>query len=281
MLPSHAYNPSLIRYQNKLLATCRAHDRNDWRTNLYIAQLTNDLKVEWCSKLEAPASLVDQSHEDARLFIFNNELWVSWTIGLWPVSVHRSKVALGKVRQVAGQWQIDSYFVPEYGRNDGTRMEKNWLPFECNGKLWAYYETNEHDQVFIRFEGPAVVETVRSPAPKWNYGPIHGGAIGAAKDDTLWFFFNSRINGNGTTLDRYHIGCAELRRLPPFEVLRIGKKPVLYGQEGYNLDGYRFFKPNVCFATGLVQEKDRLLLAHGWNDAEARVAKLKEGELNL
>lgn len=64
-------------------------------------------------------------------------------------------------------------------------------------------------------------------------------------------------------------------------MLRISTRPILSGEEGYCLDGNKFYKANVMFATGAIREGGKILLAHGRNDHQARIAKLEEQHLNL
>jgi len=278
-MASQSYNPSLLRFQNKLLLVSRAHDRKDWRTRLYLSELSDDLKQSSESKLiEMPAEYAEHSHEDARLFIFRRELWMSWTIGRPSGNVHRCVLAMSRL--LLDRCAVGNVIIPRQGANDFSAMEKNWLAFEHENELWCYYSTSERTQTFVRLNGAQVAERVESESLPWNYGPIHGGAITRWKDDRLLFFFNSRTGGD-RQLHRYHIGCAELEGKPPFKMLRISTKPILYGQEGCNLTRNKFFKPNVVFACGAMAEGDRVLLAFGWNDSESRIAKLKESDLRL
>lgn len=280
-LPENAYNCGLIRHQGKLLLVCRAHDRSDWRTNLYMASLDESLNPIECRKIAPPLEFQDQSHEDARLYEFKGKLWMAWVVGQWNTASHRCAVAFGLLENGEDGWQISRHQVPAWGNNDFSGMQKSWLPFEHEEKLWCYYRSTEATQAFIKFDGGGVKETVESRPLPWNYGPIHGGAITRKPDGKLLFFFNSRTGGNDRTLHRYHVGCAELDGKPPFPMLRISNKPILYGQEGYNLNGHKWFKPNVCFCAGAIMDNGRILLSYGWNDSQCRIAVLKESELNL
>ena len=206
---------------------------------------------------------------------------MSWTIGRPTGNAHRCVVAMSRLLLDDSRCSVGSAIIPRQGVNDFSAMEKNWLAFEHENELWCYYATSERTQTFVRLNGEQVAERAESPSLDWSYGPIHGGAICRWKNDRLLFFFNSRTGDNNRQLHRYHIGCAELEGKPPFAMLRIATRPILYGQEGYNLTRNKFFKPNVVFACGAIAEADRVLLAFGWNDSESRIARLKEGELNL
>ena len=282
MLPKNAYNPSLCYHAGRLYLTCRAHDRNDWRTNLYLAEIGTDWKPTFVHPLEAPKSLEGNSHEDARLFSHNGELRMAWTVSKHNVTQFRAAMAFGRLKFQDGKWIISDHHFPTHGRNDFSAIEKNWCPFVINNQVWCYYATHEKESTFIRLDGSKVAEVVKGAALPWNYGPIHGGAVLPLPDGQLLFFFNSRTGSLAINTHRYHIGCALLDPHPPFGMRHISRRPILYGQEGYNLDGHKWHKANVVFCCGAVPGADgKIHLSYGWNDAKCRVANLTMEELNL
>lgn len=278
-LPTNAYNASILRHKGSLLLTFREHSRGDWRTTLSIAELNGDFTPKSVSRIEMPASLADDSHEDARLFVHNQELWMSWTCSRNVGGLFRCAMAFGNLIVEDGQWKVDRYCLPTYGKNDWTALEKNWVAFELDGALWSYYDTKDNVQTFIRLQGEVVAESVKSRSFPWAYGPIHGGAILRSKSGTLLHFFNSRLGHLANGSHRYHIGVAELSANPPFDMLRISQRPVVYSEEGYNLDGYRWSKAHVVFACGAIYDAQGILLSIGWNDSKCRLIRLKEEEL--
>jgi len=72
-LPPFAYNPSIFRTGDKTLLTYRYHFAGDFRTKLGLAQLTPDGAVQ--NAVDLP--LKGNSLEDARLFTFRVEAWLS------------------------------------------------------------------------------------------------------------------------------------------------------------------------------------------------------------
>lgn len=277
-LPNASYNPSLIRHQGHLLLSCRDHI-GDWRTALHLAELNEDFSVKSVSRIEMPPSLVNDSVEDARLFNYHQELWMSWTCSRNVGGLFRCAMAFGNLISEDGVWKVDRYCFPTYGKNDWTALEKNWTAIELDGALWSYYDTRDNVQTFIRLQGEVVAESVKSRSFPWAYGPIHGGAILRSQSGTLLHFFNSRLGHLANGSHRYSIGVAELSANPPFDMLRISQRPIIGGEEGCNLDGCRWFKANVVFACGAIREPGGILLSYGWNDSKCRLMKLKEEEL--
>lgn len=280
-LPPHAYNPSLIRHQGRFLVSYRVHDRQDWRTSLYISELGDDLRGSNAQRIEIPGSLAENSHEDGRLFEHNGELWLSWTCSQYPTTQFRCVIVFGRLVFAEDRWQIERFAIPTYGKNDWTALEKNWVAFNVNGSLWSYYDTKEAVQTFIRLDGDKVVESVKSKSLEWRWGPIHGGAICRAENGNLLHFFNSRLGNLAAGTHRYHVGVAELSPHPPFDMLRISSRPILHGEEGYCLDGHRWHKSNVVFACGAVRQAGEILLSYGWNDSKCRVVRLTQNDLHL
>lgn len=280
-LPPHAYNPSILRHDGKLLLTFRVHDRGDWRTSLYIAELGEGLEILSVAPIRVPPEVSENSIEDGRCFFHNNQLHLSYTNSLFPATVFRSVAAYGRLTQDAEGWKVGC-IIPQYGRNDFSALEKNWTFISRKHDLWCLYMTHERQATFIQLDGGKVVSEATGKVLPWGYGERHGGTIVSRPDGRHLHFFSSRTNAGSRERNRYLIGCAELSAEPPFDMLRISRRPIVYGEEGANLDKKnKRFKPSVCFPTGAIQEGKDWLLAYGWNDCECRVLRLTEEELLL
>lgn len=264
------YNPA-ITSTSQVIA--RTHDRGDWRTSLILKR-----KHGAIVRIEPPTPLMEHSLEDARSFWRGEELWISFTCSKYPATEFRCVVIYGKIEFIDSRPRITEWYQPKYGHNDFTALEKNFCPWVINGKLWFYYATNGETNTFIQVEKDRVVETKQAKMLPWKYGPPHGGCIVETPDGPL-FFFNSRTGGNRTQ-HRYHIGCA---RLDPktFDAVAISKSPILYGEEGVNVDKVKHYKPNVVFACGAIYQDGIIHLSYGWNDCKSMIAKLKKEHLKL
>lgn len=281
-LPPHLYNASICTHEGKRYMVARQHDRGDsWRTSLYICEMDECWNAISCQPIKPPLAMAENSAEDARLFSFQGKLRMSWTISQYPTSQFRAAVAIGELIQDDSGWSVGNYFLPAYGRNDFSGMEKNFCPYVVNDQLYVWYGIVNNEQIVFKLDGANVGEVYKSPALPWAWGEIHGGAITRTLEGKLIFVFNSRTGSLAVSTHRYYSAVAELSPSAPFQMLRISRSPVLRGQEGVNLDGYKFFKPSVVFCCGALCENDKLLIAHGWNDAKCRLALVSREQLKL
>lgn len=279
---AHGYNPSLIRHNGKLLISYRVHDRGDWRTNLFIGEFDDALCCTRVSPVNVPDGFKENSQEDCRLWEHKGQLWMSWTCSLYPADAFRSIVCYGQLTAHDTHYKV-SAIIPQHGQNDFSAIEKNWPFFSHKNQLWSLYLTDERAQTFLQLDGGRVVEKANGKRLPWGWGMLHGGCIVRRPDGRLLHFFSSRKGGVQSGGQRYHLGCVELSGEPPFDQLRISKRPILVGEEGYNLEPKtnKRFKPSVVFTCGAIQEGSEIWLAYGWNDCQCRIAKLGEEDLML
>jgi len=246
-----------------------------------MAELDANLKPISTKPINVPTELKDNSHEDARGFLHQNALWLSWTVSQWPVQEHRSIVCYGKLIEGKDSWAVSGHHIPDFGRNSFEASEKNWVFLSRENKLFALYLTYE-EQVWLELEGARVEEVQKSKALRWPYAEIHGGAICDGQNGNLLHFFNSHTAHQDRSLDRYLIGVAELAGQPPFEMVRISKRPVLAGEEGVNLDKNKHFKGSVVFCCGAMKTGEQeWTISIGINDSSCALMKLNPGHLFL
>lgn len=282
ILPPNSYNPGLCRFQNRLLLSYRHHDRADWRTSLGMCELDNRLSPISCKPILPPDEHKDKSLEDARLFIHQDKLWLSFTISLWPATVFRSVVGFGELLEADASWTVNKCIIHTHGKNNFTSLEKNHLFFSSGETLYCLYLTDEKEQTILRLDGEKVVEVIKSKAlPCPRGAPIHGGAICDGENGNLLHFYNTHTAHKDRSLDRYIVGVAELSGVSPFDVLRISKRPLLVGEEGACLDKNPRYKPNVCFVCGVIKEAGEYWVSFGVNDNNCAIAKFKPTQLHL
>lgn len=246
-----------------------------------MCELDNGLSPIACKPVLPPDELKNNSFEDGRLFVHQNKLWISCTVSQWPSDQFRSVVAYGALVESESHWSIGPYYLPNYGRNAFTAVEKNFLFIPRGEQLWCIYRVIGHEQIIIQLEGSVVKEVLKSKALLWPKAEIHGGAICEGNNGNLLHFFNSHTSHKERHRDRYSIGCAELAGQPPFDMLRISKSPILSGEEGACLDKNVHYKSNVVFCCGAIKDGDSWLLSYGWNDCQARLVRLREADLKL
>jgi predicted GH43/DUF377 family glycosyl hydrolase len=144
------YNASIIEFDGRRYMAYRSHRMPDGRCGIVIAEFNN---VLWIASANHWLDLPDPTggkghHEDPRLFIFNGRLHVAYTHsqfhGAMPYTCTMHYASLrfrkaGKGRKPG--IEVDEYFWPRYGKNDGNRQEKNWQFFEVRpGVLGIIYD---------------------------------------------------------------------------------------------------------------------------------------------
>lgn len=269
-LHPHGYNPSIID-RGKILMVYRFHS-GGLATKLSLAELDDSGKVESDIALE----IEGKSIEDAKWFEVGGLAFLSWVESLYPETLtsvvkyspfgHASKDSVPQQPSIVG--------------NDGTTTQKNWVFFGFGSHICVLYQCYPTHQIFD-LESKAVYET---SAPRWPYGTIKGGTPPVEYEGKLLRFFHATLDNELTpNRRRYYIGAYLMEPEPPFAVVRVSRKPIIYGSEiGAVKPRECFhFKQNVCFPSGVVVRDNYWLLSLGVNDSECVIAKVNPSELNL
>lgn len=272
----HAYNPTIIDRDSSIFMAYRYHE-GTLASKLATANVSETGEVLNNAKLDA----VGHSLEDPKFFkLGSSELWMSWVEAYWPVK------AVGSVRYGFFRGNaLNEAARPVYGQNDGDHMEKNWTFFEHKGELFFIYQCSPK-QVIVRWSGKLEGEHI-TEGPRWPYGTIKGGTPTIPHEGKLLRFFHSTLDNE---IDRplrcYYIGACLMNPDPPFDVVRVSRKPVIYGSTADDLTPEArkaciHWKPKVCFPGGVVERKDHWLLSLGVNDSACAIAKIKPEDLYL
>lgn len=272
----HGYNPTIIDRDGSIFMAYRYHE-GTLASKLATAQVGETGSVLNNAKLDA----VGHSLEDPKFFkLRSGELWMSWVEAYWPVKAVGS-VRYGFFRQSA----LNEAARPVYGRNDGDHMEKNWTFFEQGDQLYFIYQCSPK-QVTVRWSGKLEGEHI-TECPRWPYGTIKGGTPPLPYEGKLLRFFHSTLDNEIDLPVRcYYTGCCLMNPEPPFEVVAVSRKPIIYGSTADNLTADErqkciHWKPKVVFPGGVVERKDHWLLSLGVNDSTCTIAKITPSALNL
>lgn len=288
-LPPGAYNPSLVRFRGKLVMSYRFHETT-LKTKLGLAELDEAFHVTSTQTLDCNE---EESCEDARLFVFKNELWMNFVVSNWP-TFPACQVKHAKLSK-PDHWRIsdkDLYWI-----SNRQTMEKNHVPLIHDEVLHIVYaqsfpEPDGPQQIIFT---PADKREMKNPALRWAYGEMRGGTVpmlfqpSGATVPKLLSFFHSRLDNNPFPVrHRYFIGAVLRRAIPPFDMLFISQRPILRGSE-VGGDSARFHhKPNVVFPLGAVPCVPSVpgvpaswLLSVGINDSQAALVKITEQDLQL
>ncbi len=129
-----------------------------------------------------------------------------------------------------------------------------------------------------------------SSGPRWPYGQVRGGTQPLEYEGNLLRFFHSRLDNEIRSGEAplHCVGAYLMKPEPPFEVVAVSKKPILYGSR--KLDNsltkeqrsqciHR--KQNVVFPGGAVKSDGKFLLAVGVNDSACAIVKVEPKDLQL
>lgn len=267
----HGYNPSIIKYKGELLTTYRWHNRSDWKTTI---NLIDGKGVDYA--IEFDDQFKDGSIEDGRLFSVSGKLMLSYVVAMGMNGHFRCVVGYGELVNQSG-WKILKHFQPNFGNNNLTSMQKNWLPFDYKGKLHFVYSTSP-EQYVIQVSGDKVEEVFKSNGSEWPYGHIRGGCV-TPYNGKLLRFFHSHTSSGPRDSWVYRIGVSLMNSDPPFATTRICHSPLLAGNEEWTQ--CKHWKGNVVFPAGVIPDGDGWLLACGVNDCESVMVSIKPENLNL
>lgn len=277
----HGYNPSIVQFDDRTFMVYRYHPSTSLSTSLAIAELDSEFRVI----VNKPVNLNESgSREDAKLFVHNGQLWMSWVSSTWPVNPSTCVVKYGRLIEGsawnAPGWVVEDIEQPIYGKNDWSALEKNWVPFSHGGEIHFIYE---HGSV-IHKVGDVWTPIKASIPSGWRYGPIKGGSSPMPyKGKWLRFAHSTLDNEPRPWYRRYYILAMIMEPEPPFTVIQLSKEPIIRGSEIGNVkqDECGHFKAKVIFVSGAIAYQDAWVLSVGVNDCESVLAKITEGDLRL
>lgn len=278
-LVKFGYNASIIEHDGCLLMSYRYHDGDTLATKLALAQVSFEGEVISNRTLEMDNGNI--SVEDPKLFLMDGGIWICWVQSTWP--------------------NVPISSVVRYGLLDGNKVvkvhqpsppqpkaiEKNWCPVVTDhGVLYFIYES-EPKQVVFKVDGDNITETLAGPTPGWCYGVIRGGTPPIPYKGKLLRFFHSGLDNEWDGWRRrYFVGACLMDSQPPFGVVAISSRPILFGSE---VDGVLRqdrskcpqYKGRVVFPGGAVERHGQFLLSVGINDSACAIVRLTPQMLNL
>lgn len=203
--------------------------------------------------------------EDPRLFIYNDELYLSYTDGY--------QMAQAKINPASLQAE-ESFYID---KPDKKRTEKNWTFFDHQGKLLCVYQIAPHTIFEMnRANYSKVFETNFEHG--WKWGIPRGGTSPVKHGDNYISFFHSAKDLPGGHR-QYFMGAYIFEGKPPFKPLYISKEPIIAGE--YQDDSMRRLstKIYVVFPNGLIRKDNSWLVSFGYNDVSCRYIEIEDSLL--
>ena len=285
-LKPFGYNPSIARIGGRMFMAYRWHEEDTPATSIVMAQIDDHWNPLETVEIRVPKGGGIQSIDDPRLFVYEGELHISYVASTWPDKTPKSTVHYARLARDGQFWTLIDSTRIDYGKNDGTAMEKNWIFFERDQKLFCIYH-NDPQQVVLQVVGDQVITEHKSPTPHWPWGKIHGGTVPMPYKDKLLRFFHTRLdNEPAPTRWRYYMGACLMNPEPPFEIVQVCREPIARGSEADDLTDLQrssciHHKKSVVFPGGCVQDGNDFLVSIGINDCECAVARIAESDLKL
>jgi predicted GH43/DUF377 family glycosyl hydrolase len=289
--PRH-WNAGLLKHKGRLAMCYRYHLGLEHASRCATAMVFLDRKTHQplgpSQHLNLPSEYGGTHFEDARLFTFLGEPYISYT-AMWnytPGVDYNCVMRYSKLKLIGSRWTIEDTWQPKFGNNHGRSKEKNWIFFEHEKELYCIYQDHPTRKV-LKLKGEKVVAEYESPAPAWEWGEIRGGTppVPYGKNQMLAVFHSSLATEDAPHYRRYYGAAYTFDAKPPFAVTSISLKPIMSGSEednhGFDPRYSAGWKPFIPFPCGLVPDGDEWLVSLGVNDWQCAVGRIGEKDLEL
>lgn len=265
-----AYNSSIIKFKNRIILAYRK-DISFKDKTIYICELdknfnpipeTNKLAIQ---KIEIPKPPYARFIEDPRLWIFNNNLYCSYTMG-----VKGQKVGFCLIND--NLETIEHYRI-DYGGN----IEKNWQFFQHEGNLWFVYSILPK-HIVLKLKPDTTVGFTASTQTTFAYPDnrvICGGTPPVYHKGRYWSFYHDRDREQKRGRI-YGMGAYSFNPNPPFNILTIAP-PFMHGDMW---GGKRRVNDHaVIFPSGAYIENNNWFISVGYNDTDTRILRIRHKDI--
>lgn len=194
--------------------------------------------------------------EDPRLFVYNDELYLSYCDGY--------QMAQAKINHETLE-ASESFYIDKPLK---SRTEKNWTFFQHKNNLYSVYSINPH--IVFKMNGSNFEKQFETRfTSQWKWGELRGGTSPILTRDGYLSFFHSSLDmqNNGR---QYFVGAYMFDKEPPFSVIAISEKPLLAGEYISESVPRLSSKIFVVFPGGVIEDGNGYNISFGYNDYQAR-----------
>lgn len=288
----HAFNPSILRWNDNLLMTFRniPDPMHPYVSNIGIVLL--DIGFEPISKpyildllpLGADPSVPSRA-EDARLIEVGGRIYMIYDdnrnalITKGGFRIYVAELVLNDGRFSANEIEVLTHFP---GENPLVR-EKSWVPFDFQDELLLAYSLSPHLIFRPLFNGGECEGFTQSESVSdkdWDWGILRGGTPGLKIDSHsyLAFFHSSKqmkTVHSEKVMPHYFIGAYTFSVEPPFEITQMSSEPIV-AKGFYSGKLYERYWGSVraVFPGGFIFDENYIWIFYGRQDHEACVIKL-------
>lgn len=295
----HAFNPSIVRWQGRLLLSYREiSDKHN------ISKLSSSsesiIGLVWLDEDFNPISdpqilplnINDNNtavmhSEDARLIIISERLYAVYSGNSNDIINDEGfRMYIAELDFDGMNFHVvNNECLSIFEGRSKNRREKNWIPFEHEGELKLAYGMFPHRILKPLLGGTKTCETVAVTYPSivWDWGELRGGTPGLPINDELYLsFFHSSVylstqHSQNKCVPHYFMGAYTFRRESPFEIKQISPEPII-GKNFYQGAVYPpYWHPvNVVFPCGFIFDEQYIWISYGRQDHEIWIAKLNK-----
>jgi predicted GH43/DUF377 family glycosyl hydrolase len=289
----HAFNPSIVRWQGRLIMSFRVIDDpkaafNSWIGLIFLDENFCPIGESQRLNMRDSGSTIPCRAEDGRLLTVGDNLWIVYSDNAEPlVSRGGFRVYIAQVILTDKVFSLQNIeCLSRFEGESRNVREKNWVPFEYQRTLLLAYSLTPH-QIFFPIMNEGECRTVAKSLATidWNWGMPRGGtpAILDECGEYVAFFHSSKematIHSKGQIASHYLIGAYTFSCHPPFHITRVSPEPII-GKGFYQGADYRpYWKPiQAVFPCGMIIDEKFIWISFGRQDHEIHIAKIdKEG----
>lgn len=281
----HAYNPSLIPYQDGYLLSFRYTTRLPEEIRFHridasfigIAKLNHRFQLIPESvqllKIQSHASRFSLSAEDGRLFLFKDKIYLFFN-DRPAIDPKGFAMYFAELIETQGLFQLKTPAKPLYYPS-AISIEKNWSPFVAQDKLYLIYSDSPRTILQVDEEtGHCQAIAKDYTDPSWPFGEIRGGTPACLVEDFYLTFFHSSFPADTPKKRAYVMGAYLFDPNPPFKVLFRTPWPL-----GTLSDYTESNDPKVIFPCGLVVRGNSLFVAWGKADRQIQITEFDKKKL--
>ncbi len=290
----HAFNPAIIRWNNRLLMSIRvipdpAHSFTSWIGLVWLDEQFQPVGPVQKMCLRDEESSVPCRSEDGRLISVDGSLYLVYSDN------EDSVITRGGCRMYVAQLDFDGeQFIvmhkerlSHFDMNDNTRRERNWVPFEYQNRLLLAYSLMPHHILYPLFGGTerCITFADSESACAWNWGELRGGTPGILENGEYLAFFHSStrmttVHSQGREMRHYFMGAYTFSGEFPFNITRMSPEPII-GKNFYHGPKYKPYWGSLVaiFPCGFVMDDQYIWIAYGREDHETWIAQLDKKKL--
>lgn len=285
-----AFNPSMIKTEDGYLLSFRySPDRysNSWFNYIGIVELDDDFEPISDPQLLATRtknSRTQSQSEDARLFTYRGRIFLTYNDNTevnYTTYSDRRDIFVAELKFIDGEYSLGAPIKLLYEDKRYILWQKNWVPFEYQGKLLMGYTVNPHEILYVNLINGSCYHCYESTAPiNWEFGILRGSTPPLLVDgEYLAFFHSGTITSSyaswGWDIWHYFMGAYTFSATPPFEITRISPVPII--SEDFYTQSAR--EKRVIFPGGFHVSGDKIYVAYGKDDYEIWIATIDKNAL--